>query len=266
MKVTLWNTYKSYIEIINLEYGNLSNTVVQENRDKWDSSSEFAEAVSNDGIMSPTEKRQAKREFDTLKLDYDSAKAQADYYWPTGLTQPPEKEHAVTVYEDLYTYLFVTPDSKGKALLAPDNMDNNSDIVKTTYDDTFLNFYEGYTNLVKIISNKAKDLADEAQRRVDEVEDNVVYDVKMYSTKGTIFKNGNIDTKVYAKIFHGAEDITDQVDASRWRWIRVSPDAVSDEQWNSTHGFGVKELILSSADVKVRAMFECSVNLDGLEV
>ena len=266
MKVTLWNTYKSYIEIFNLEYGNLSNKVVQENRDRWDETSDFSEAVSNDGVMSAFEKRQAKKEFDTLKIDYDSAKAQADYYWPDGTTQPTEKSEATSAYDALYTFLFVTPDSNGKPLLAEDNMDTNSTINKLNYDNTFLDFYEAYKNLTVIITKKAKDLADAAQRAVEEVEDNLVYDVKMYSSQGTIFKNGKIATTLSAKVVRGAEDITDLVDASRFRWTRVSPDPGADDVWNSSHGFGVKSMDITHADVRIRAMFECVVNLDGLEV
>ena len=262
MGVTLWNDYKNYSEIIRLEYGKLSKEQIEENKKKWDDAGDFTVAVSTDSIFSPYEKKQEKKEWDLLSIDYKNTKEEADYYWKDN--PPIEVQNFVKAYTDLHKYLFITPDSKGKPLLANDNMENASTIVKSEYDNVFMQFYESYKNVSKLISQKSKDLADEAIDLIDGVKDNVVYAVQVLSSNGSFFRNGHGETTLSATVFHGSEDITAALDVSRFTWRRVSTDPDSDIIWNQTKGKGKKTLDINTEDVRNRATFFCDVMTDGL--
>ena len=44
--------------------------------------------------------------------------------------------------------------------------------------------------------------------KITELENNIVYKVDLGSSNGLIFQNNNIQTEIYAIVYHGAEDIT----------------------------------------------------------
>lgn len=83
--------------------------------------------------------------------------------------------------------------------------------------------------------------------------------VEILSTNGNIFKNGIIDTWIYAVVYKGDKDITAEVDAGRFRWSRVSSDPSSDEMWNAKHFGGTKEIRVTSDDVYKRSSFSCKI-------
>lgn len=85
------------------------------------------------------------------------------------------------------------------------------------------------------------------------------YSVEIVSSQGNIFKNGQIGTTLYAYVKRGAEDITNQINASNFKWTRSSADAASDAIWNSEHAGGVKAIAVTSEDVHIRATFSCEI-------
>jgi hypothetical protein len=95
--------------------------------------------------------------------------------------------------------------------------------------------------------------------KIQEVENNVVYKVEIFSTNGSVFKNGMISTKLIARVYHGVDDITDSIDANRFRWTRLSNDIDGDSNWNTAHFGGTKEVLITSADINVRATFNCEI-------
>lgn len=94
---------------------------------------------------------------------------------------------------------------------------------------------------------------------VAEVAQQVTYKVDIISTNGGVFKNGQINTKLLARVYRGATDVTDTLDASRFKWERVSTDTDGDIAWNTAHFGGTKEVNITSADVTVRATFTCEI-------
>lgn len=91
------------------------------------------------------------------------------------------------------------------------------------------------------------------------VEESISYKVEIISTNGGVFKNGEINTKLIARVYKGAEDVTDTIDANRFRWTRISNDTAGDSGWNTSHFSGTKEVTITSEDVRVRATFNCEI-------
>ena len=85
------------------------------------------------------------------------------------------------------------------------------------------------------------------------------YRVEVLSRNGNTFKNGVVDTWLYAVVYKGEEDITDELDISRFRWERVSEDSASDTLWNQKYFGGTKEIRITTEDVYKRATFTCSI-------
>jgi hypothetical protein len=110
--------------------------------------------------------------------------------------------------------------------------------------------------------SQAQARADEAYNYAADLENDIVYKVEIESTNGLIFKNGNINTILNAKVYRGTQDVTDTIDASRFKWTRISDDPVADEAWNSAHSTGTKSITVTSDDVHVRATFRVDI-LDG---
>ena len=74
-----------------------------------------------------------------------------------------------------------------------------------------------------------------------------------------IIRNGNVKTLLTAKVYSWDEDITDTLDANQFVWTRVSEDTEADKVWNEQHFGGAKSVVITGADVKVRATFYCDL-------
>ncbi len=99
----------------------------------------------------------------------------------------------------------------------------------------------------------------EVSDRVTEIEEQKMYRLVINSTNGNIFKNGNIQTTLYATVFSWDENITDTLDDNQFVWTRVSDDIEADADWNAAHFGGTKSIEITSEDVKVRATFFCDL-------
>lgn len=85
------------------------------------------------------------------------------------------------------------------------------------------------------------------------------YNVLVLSTEGNAFKNGIVETILKARVFYGDRDITDEIDANRFRWSRSSTDKIADDIWNSKYYGGTKEIKITTDDIHKRAMFQCEL-------
>ena len=95
-------------------------------------------------------------------------------------------------------------------------------------------------------------------------EDSVDYDVQIESTNGTVFRVGQArTTNLVARVFRNGVDVTDQVEATRFKWIRVSldpsPPPSDDATWNAAHAQGYKQIMVSVDDIHARATFHCQI-------
>jgi len=86
--------------------------------------------------------------------------------------------------------------------------------------------------------------------------------VQIFSSNGNVFRNGQCYTTMTATVFRGEEDITEEVDASKFNWERISGDSVADESWNtSSKAVGRKSIELTPEDVFGRSVFACHVDI-----
>lgn len=86
------------------------------------------------------------------------------------------------------------------------------------------------------------------------------YRVEIISDKGNIFKNGQINAILSAKLFRGYFDITNTIPESNFIWKRISNDTNSDTTWNNNHNTGSRTLSITKNDVKIKAVFECTIS------
>lgn len=85
------------------------------------------------------------------------------------------------------------------------------------------------------------------------------YVVEVISTRGNIFKNGAISTTLMARVYKNKTDVTDTIDANRFKWTRISDDTEEDNRWNQSNFGGKKQIAVTSNDVRVRATFVCEL-------
>ena len=99
----------------------------------------------------------------------------------------------------------------------------------------------------------------EQSDRITGIEEQKMYRLVISSTNGNIFKNGNIQTTLYATVFSWDENITDQLDDNQFVWTRVSDDPEADALWNAAHFGGSKIVNITKDDVDVQATFFCDL-------
>lgn len=99
----------------------------------------------------------------------------------------------------------------------------------------------------------------EVSDRITTIEEQKMLRLVIISSNGNIFKNGNVKTLLSAKVYSWDEDITDTLDANQFIWTRVSEDTEADKVWNEQHFGGAKSVVITGADVKVRATFYCDL-------
>lgn len=91
------------------------------------------------------------------------------------------------------------------------------------------------------------------------------YSVEVSSSNGTIFQNNKVDTELSAHVYIAGEEITDTIETVNFTWKRVSDDSAGDTAWNNK-GLKGKTIRITSADVKKRATFVCTVLIDGTKI
>lgn len=99
----------------------------------------------------------------------------------------------------------------------------------------------------------------EVSDRITTIEEQKMLRLVIISSNGNIFKNGNVKTLLSAVVYSWDKDITDTLDANQFIWTRVSEDTEADKVWNEQHFGGSKAVVITSADVKVRATFYCDL-------
>ena len=95
--------------------------------------------------------------------------------------------------------------------------------------------------------------------RITTIEEQKMLRLVISSSNGNIFKNGYIQTTLYATVYSWDENITDTLDANQFIWTRVSADPEADAVWNADHFGGAKSIEITSDDVEVRATFFCDL-------
>ena len=99
----------------------------------------------------------------------------------------------------------------------------------------------------------------EVSDRITTIEEQKMLRLVITSSNGNIFKNGNVKTLLSAVVYSWDKDITDTLDANQFIWTRVSEDTEADKVWNEQHFGGAKSVVITGADVKIRATFYCDL-------
>ena len=97
-------------------------------------------------------------------------------------------------------------------------------------------------------------------------EDGSSFTVSIESSNGSLFRPSQTDTVLSCRIHRNTEEITDELDAHRFRWKRSSTDAADDGRWNtSSKAIAHKSIEIKSADCVGRTVFFCEIDLTGYE-
>ncbi|KAF5043135.1 Prophage endopeptidase tail [anaerobic digester metagenome] len=110
-----------------------------------------------------------------------------------------------------------------------------------------------FTVLDGLISSK---IVTEVTEQIGEIG---IYKVDLISTNGLVFKNDNVSTTLIARVYKNNVDVTDQINASRFRWTKTNEDGSPDEAWNTRYFGGAKQVTLTAEDVNQRASFKCEI-------
>lgn len=103
---------------------------------------------------------------------------------------------------------------------------------------------------------------DTAETTINDTVKNIPYRVEIKSTNGLVFKNGDISSVVYAKVYRGKEDVTNTFTAANFVWSRISDDASGDTAWNAAHvGLGSSFEITPNDVPGGHATFECDIDV-----
>ena len=92
--------------------------------------------------------------------------------------------------------------------------------------------------------------------KVERIEASRRYEVKVQSSNGTVFRNGDIDTVLSVQILSWDEDITSVVSDEAVSWTRISADTTGDKTWSRTG----KSVQITAADFTDSAIFTCEWN------
>ena len=65
-------------------------------------------------------------------------------------------------------------------------------------------------------------------------------------------------TTLTARVWHGSQNVTDDIPASRFHWKRKSADSTADGIWNAAHT-GMKSITLTTRDVLYSATYDCEL-------
>lgn len=99
---------------------------------------------------------------------------------------------------------------------------------------------------------------------LEEGKDAVSYDLKIESTNGDQFRVGQSTTTLLkARVFRNGVEVTDEIPADKFSWVRVSyypqPAPNDDATWNSLYASGYKQIQIDVDSVYARATFHCYI-------
>ena len=112
-----------------------------------------------------------------------------------------------------------------------------------------------YQKAVNDAKNKITDLND----KIEELRNKVVYKIRLTSSMGDIFTNGQIKTRLSVEFLKNDVDYTDNLRDQDIIWIKMNEDGQPDEEWNSAHVGAGKYIDITEEDVTNKAIFEVRV-------
>lgn len=89
------------------------------------------------------------------------------------------------------------------------------------------------------------------------VVEEIGYRLEIISTSD-ILSSSITQTTLTARVWQGKNNVTDDIDASKFSWKRTSSDSTADELWNKSHT-GIKNITLTNLDVYYSATYSCEL-------
>lgn len=89
----------------------------------------------------------------------------------------------------------------------------------------------------------------------------VGWSIEVISDGPTIFTDKEQTATLSCKVYYQGEDKTNTILNSKFKWIRSSSNASSDEVWNSNHT-GTKKITITHADIENNATICCKVDIE----
>ena len=106
----------------------------------------------------------------------------------------------------------------------------------------------------------------EFKESVSKLEDTVKninpYFIEITSSNGNMFRRQNVSTKLICRVYQGNDDVTDTIESSRFHWVKLFDNGLTDDEWIERHSDSGNEVEITSQDVYMRATFDCYV--DGI--
>ncbi len=94
-------------------------------------------------------------------------------------------------------------------------------------------------------------------RVYSDMDDLIGYRIEIVSTSD-VLSDSIQSTTLTARVWHGSENVTDALPASRFQWKRKSADDTADAIWNAAH-IGMKSIMLNTRDVYFSATYDCEL-------
>lgn len=91
----------------------------------------------------------------------------------------------------------------------------------------------------------------------EEVDDLIGYRIEIISTSD-VLSSDVTSTTLSARVWHGNQNVTADLPASRFQWKRRSADSMADSIWNSNHN-GTKSITVTTLDVYYSATYDCEL-------
>ncbi len=97
-------------------------------------------------------------------------------------------------------------------------------------------------------------------------EDGSSFTVAIESSNGSVFRLQEVSTTLCCRVYVNTGEITDALDAWRFRWRRASAQPSADAQWStSSKAIGKKTVDIAPSDCPGRTVFFCEIDLTGYE-
>lgn len=232
--------------------------------EKWSETTDFVNDYKDDNIITPYEKKMLKKEYDKILTEYNANVEKVNTYYDNGGAGLDFVTLYYNSYQSLFDYLFVTKQGE-LPLLDPLNMGNSTRIDASEFENKFTDYNDSKVEIEKQILLKAKSRTDDAikdvQDNIDEVMDDIVWKIELYSSNGLTFRNGIISTIITATVYRGKEDVTSTLSNSQFIWKKRDKNGNLDTAWNTAHVNVGRTITITGADVQQKADIQCLIDI-----
>lgn len=112
-----------------------------------------------------------------------------------------------------------------------------------------------YQTVVAEARSQISDLTD----RLDEIKNAVQYTIRLTSSMGEIFTNGNVNTRLSVTFLKNGINYTDTLRPGDIIWGKVNEKGEVDEEWNTAHINAGPHIDITEADLTGKAIFSVKI-------